>query len=341
MDSDPALARRVSRDTVSSLQQLDPSPIESPPPAVDANKRLGEPQDADTTAAGRNNGAAGSAGQLGLSGTGRGPIFYLTRIQKYSSYAMALFTSLHVANVSLIPAVTRSVAGSETYLLMTREIYQTALTEPLLVALPAVAHVGSGVALRLWRRWQNQKRYGNAAPDSIYALHKSDAGRERSFMSLWPPLSYISMSGYVFTIFYSAHAFTNRILPLVVDGDSSNIGLAYVAHGFARHPLISWAAYIGLIAVGSSHMVWGAAKWLGQAPSTRGWFQGFDENNNRTVLDKKTKRQRRRKWLGVHGAAVALATVWAVGGLGVVARGGLTDGWIGKVYDNLFAQVGL
>lgn len=247
---------------------------------------------------------------------------------------MGLFTSLHLANVSLIPAVTRSVAGSETYLLMTREIYQGALTEPLLVALPVLAHVGSGIALRLLRRWQNMRRYGGSAPGA-YALQKLRKDGGVGSFSLWPPLSYISMSGYAFSVFLGAHIVMNRVVPLVVEGDSSNVGLAYVAHGFAQHPTVSWLAYIGLLAVGCGHMVWGAAKWLNLAPATRSWLRPT------APVDKSTKRQRRRNWLGVHGAAVGTAALWAVGGLGVVARGGSADGWMGKLYNNMFARIGL
>src|SRR5687768_8732809 len=226
----------------------------------------------------------------------------VTRIQRYSSYAFSLFTTLHLANVSLIPAITRSVPGSETYLLMTREIYQTSISEPLLVGFPVLAHVGSGIALRLLRRRENQRRYGSATP-AMRALHRSRAmedstgslGSSKAW-SPWPSLSWISASGYAFTVFFSAHVFTNRVLPLLVDGDSSNIGLAYVAHGFARHPAVSWAAYLGLLGVGCGHMVWGAFKWLGIAPSTDGW-------NGRAglLVDKSTRRQRRRKWVAVQG----------------------------------------
>lgn len=253
---------------------------------------------------------------------------------------MGIFTSLHLANVSLIPAITRSVPGSETYLLMTREIYQTSLTEPILVALPVIAHIGSGVALRWLRRCQNVKRYG--ATPGMYALHRSrtelgeDSPKGSRAASPWPPLSNISISGYAFTIFYAAHVFANRVLPLQVEGDSSNIGLAYVAHGFARHPVIAWTSYIGLIAIGCGHMVWGQAKWLGIAPSTKTVW-GMDT----VVVDKKTRKQRRRKWFALHGAVAAFVALWAVGGLGVVARGGAMEGWIGKVYDGMFAAVGL
>lgn len=249
---------------------------------------------------------------------------------------MSVFTSLHLANVSLIPAIQRSVPSSETYLLMTREIYQTTLTEPLLVALPVLAHVGAGIGLRLLRRRENMRRYGGATP-AMYALHRSQTERKGApAMSLWPPLSYISASGYAFTVFYAAHVGMNRVLPLAVEGDSSNIGLAYVAHGFARHPVVARVAYLGLIAVGMGHMVWGMAKWWGYAPSTKGW-----QGSAAVVVDKKTRRARRNRWLSVHGAATLAALAWAVGGLAVVARGGLQDGWVGKVYDDMFARVGL
>ncbi|TQV90761.1 N2,N2-dimethylguanosine tRNA methyltransferase [Cordyceps javanica] len=334
-----SLNHRASQQTIISLLELDPSPIDSPTPSED--KRLQDGADSD----GSDTIMAASADSTSLKSTttapglrthgGHGTIFYLSRIQRYSSYAMSIFTSLHLANVSLIPAVQRSVPSSETYLLMTREIYQTALTEPLLVTLPVLAHVGAGIGLRLLRRRENMRRYGGATP-AMYALHRSQTERRgAAAMSLWPPLSYISASGYAFSVFYAAHAFMNRVLPLAVEGDSSNIGLAYVAHGFARHPVVAGVAYTGLIVAGMGHMVWGMAKWWGYAPSTRGWL------SSAVVVDKKTKRQRRSRWLSVHGAVLFAAAAWAVGGIAVVARGGLQDGWVGKVYDDMFSRVGL
>lgn len=362
MDAEPSPSPNYSQENFIPLLQLDPSPIDSPPTIVDADdfrKDLGSlPRhdgDDDTNAPAKapSTGAPGLSSSSSLtsstsSGTATGPglIFYCSswsrpsdmvavaiaieyatqltcfpvmRVQKFSSYAMGLFTSLHLANVSLIPAVTRSVPGSETYLLMTREIYQTSLTEPILVALPVVAHVGSGIALRLLRRRQNLQKYGGATP-----------GRT----SPWPPLSYISMSGYAFAVFYSAHVFVNRVLPLQVEGDSSNIGLAYVAHGFARHPVIARIAYIGLLAVGCGHMIWGQAKWLGIAPSTK-------EMQRAGAMTMEKRKKHRRRWLGLHGASAAFAALWAVGGLAVVARGGLMEGWIGRVYDDMFEAIGL
>lgn len=257
---------------------------------------------------------------------------------------MSIFTSLHLANVSLIPAATGSVDASETYLLMTREIYQTSLTEPLLIALPFLAHVGSGIALRLIRRSQNIRWYGRSTP-GLWPLSRGEnnAGSKRA-ASPWPAMSWISVSGYAFTIFYSAHAFMNRILPLAVEGDSSNIGLGYVSHGFARHPWVSQLAYLGLIGVGVGHMVWGGARWLGAAPSTAGWLQPRKAPGREKVanaVDRRTRRERRKRWLSLHAVVVAGAAAWMVGGLRVVGSGGASGGWVGGIYDGLYAKVGL
>ncbi|KAL6856581.1 DUF1691 domain-containing protein [Trichoderma novae-zelandiae] len=332
--------RRNSTLTAISLLQLDPAPMDSEPDSPTEEKRPMDPLAADAAMEGSAGSVkTGSTMAPGLSGSGRGAIYYLTRLQKYSSYAMSVFTTMHLANVSLIPAVTRSVAGSETYLLMARELYQTTITEPLLVGLPVLTHIGSGIALRLLRRSENIRRYGGSTPD-MYALMRSrtdaTASSSRSSVQLWPPLSWISWSGYVFTAFWGAHVFMNRALPLAVEGDSSNIGLAYVSHGFARHPLVASFAYRGLIGVGCGHMVWGLAKWLGFAPSTKGWW-----GSEAVTVDKKTRRQRRRRWLAIQTAVVAAAALWAAGGLGVVARAGPSDGWVGKLYDDLFARVQL
>ncbi|KAK0388314.1 hypothetical protein NLU13_4559 [Sarocladium strictum] len=347
MDSDAhSVNRRGSQETLISLMQLDPAPIETPP-ASDLDKELPDiPSSGSTMEDGTSTikppSTTSAPGLSGSASAGRGSVFYLTRIQRYSSYAFSLFTTLHLANVSILPAITRSVPGSETYLLMTREIYQTSISEPLLVGLPVLAHVGSGIALRLLRKRENQRRYGSATP-AMQALHRSrtmedstgSLGSSKAW-SPWPPLSWIAASGYAFTLFFGAHVFTNRVLPLLVDGDSSNIGLAYVAHGFARHPVVSWAAYLGLLGVGCGHMVWGTFKWLGIAPSTDGW-----QGRAGLLVDKNTRRQRRRKWVAVQGFSAGLAMAWAIGGLGVVAMGGLSDGWTGKLYDDLFARIWL
>ena len=238
----------------------------------------------------------------------------VTRIQRYSSYAFTIFSSVHLATTSLIPLATRSVPASESYLLLAREIYQTRLSEPLLVFVPIVAHVAAGVGLRLVRQRQNRRRYGG-----------SHRGK-----SSWPSLSWISTTGYVFTVTLAVHVAANRLLPMAVQGDSSDIGLAYIAHGFARYPLLSWLSYGTFLGAASGHMVWGWARWLGVAQRAA-WMGSTTKLETKSV-----QKRRRRAWLVVQGGVLLTFVAWASGGLGVVARGGPVQGWVAKVYDNLY-----
>lgn len=271
-------------------------------------------------------------------------LLIVTRIQRYSTYALSIFTTIHLANTSIIPLVVRSVPASESYLLLAREIYQTPLTEPLFVALPIAAHIAAGVALRFVRRNQNLHRYGGATPAVLPQKSASSSGHSLSpptRFSPWPPVSLISLSGYGFALALGAHVFMNRLLPLHIEGDSSNIGLAYVAHGFARHPVTSYVAYTGLIGLACGHMVWGWAKWIGLAPLA-GWKADLKSvgSTNHRAEDVRRRKRRRRIWLWVNGTAIVVSLVWAAGGLGVVARGGRMEGWVGKVYDEMYAAVG-
>ncbi|KAI0858821.1 hypothetical protein F4860DRAFT_286791 [Xylaria cubensis] len=324
MASDSAsLRHKESYETLASLMQLDPSPIDTP------EKELPPlPEDFSTSPPSRT-----STSSLGLSSSGRGPIFYLTRIQRYSSYTFTFFAGLHLANTSLIPLIYRSVPYSEPFLLMTRELYQTPLTEPLLVGLPVIAHVVSGLTIRILRRNQNKKRYHGDANPSFWSPSSSKtlSPASRGHSRIWPEFSNIAASGYVFSVLLTSHVAMNRMLPLAVDGDSSNIGLAYVAHGFARHAPSAYTAYTLLLSIGVGHMVWGMARWLNLSPPA---------NWKKITFDKPTRRRRRRAWWAIQATAVSLAALWAAGGLGVVARAGPAQGWLATVYDGIYELAG-
>ncbi|VBB73845.1 Putative protein of unknown function [Podospora comata] len=339
------LRSRASQDTLVSnastslsLLELDPTPMDSPASVPYTDKDLPplpeQPEESlsDSTHSLRSNPTTTSS--VGLSGAGHGPIFYLTRIQRYSSYTFSLFTTLHLATTSVIPVLARSVPASESYLLLAREIYQTPLSEPLLVALPVVVHIGAGIATRLIRRSQNLKRY--YGDDHHHRKGSVPAKQTPTLRSGWPTFSYIAASGYGFTAIFAAHAFMNRGLPLLVEGDSANIGLAFVAHGFAKHPVISWTSFVSLIGLGVGHMVWGWAKWVGAAQGA-GWQ--LERHTGNAAVDKQTKKKRRRRLLVINGVAAIGCVMWAAGGLGIVARGGETLGWVGKLYDGLYEKV--
>lgn len=248
---------------------------------------------------------------LGLRLGDHGPAWWLLRIQKYSSYAFTLFTAFHITNVSIIPLSTRSVTESNRYLLLTRPYYQSTLTEPLLVGIPLVAHVTSGIALRLYRRRQALQRYG--------AETRTD---KRTIP--WPQLSGISALGYALVPLASFHVWTTRILPLYAHGDSSLINLSYISHGFALHPVVSFTGFSALVGVGVWHFVWGAAKWMGFTPN-----QVKQSEEERGLIKK-------RRWYVLNGLSAGITALWLAGGLGIVGRDGLMPGWVGKEYDELY-----
>ncbi|KAK4133517.1 DUF1691-domain-containing protein [Trichocladium antarcticum] len=327
---DHALHSRPPQATFLSLLELDPTPMECPNTEV-ALPPLSDGSLSDSTPSLK---ASSTASNIGLSGSGHGPIYYLTRIQRYASYTFTLFSALHLATTSLIPLAARSVPASESYLLLAREIYQTPLSEPLLVTLPVLAHVGAGIALRLLRRAHNRRRYhGDKPPLATAARTGTGTGTVRD---CWPAVSWIAASGYVFAGVLGAHVFLNRALPLLVEGDSANIGLAYVAHGFARHGATSWLAYAVLLGAGCGHMVWGWARWTGLAQGA-GWRLQRPTGN--ALADRAEKKRRRRRLFAVNAVAAAVAAVWAAGGLGIVARGGETLGWVGTLYDGLYSKL--
>lgn len=119
----------------------------------------------------------------------------------------------------------------------------------------------------------------------------------------------------------------NRVLPLWQEGGNANIGLEYVSHGFARHPLVSFAVYVPLVGIMSWHFAWGWAKWLGWSPAqvAEGGYGG--------------EMRRKRRWYAINAISAGLAALWMAGGLGIVGRGGPAHGWLAKEYDGLFARI--
>ncbi|KAL9056077.1 MAG: hypothetical protein Q9162_003139 [Coniocarpon cinnabarinum] len=266
----------------------------------------------------------------------RSPAQLLQTLQKYSSYAFSVFAAFHITNTALIPLAERLSTCSNTiatqaasqYLLLTRPYYQSALLEPLVVGIPLLTHIASGIVLRAFRRHVLLKNYGGYGP-VLPAYSKKDQARWRK--APWPRLSWQSVAGYAAIPLVFTHSFVTRGLPLVVEGSSSSIGLDYVSHGFAIAPKIHLLAYGVLVAVVGSHIVWGWSKWLGVAPTERAQGEPSEE-----TLERKTR------WWAVWGVSAGVVGLWMAGGLGVVGRAGLdgrTGGWVGRVYDGVYRQL--
>lgn len=222
---------------------------------------------------------------------------------------------MHITNTSLLPLLTQSVPASESYLLLTRPYYQAPISEPLVIFIPLTTHILSGLAIRILRRNQNAKRYGDA---------HSKENRAVFFTRFWPNVSGISKLGYLMTPLVLGHMVINRFIPQKM---GENVGLGYVSHAFARHPAISFAGFTALLGVSCWHMTWGWAKWLGYTP------------DQTTELGAKRALGKKRRWYIINGLAAAVTGLWMAGGFGVVARGGEALGWVGKQYDEMYRMV--
>ncbi|KAF2268011.1 hypothetical protein CC78DRAFT_511175 [Lojkania enalia] len=290
-----------TEEGIMGLTEVEPSPVEETPAGFkdDYFPPMQQPTGRST---------------LGLGN--HGPAYYLSRIQRYSSYAFTVFASFHVANTSIIPLITQSVSESNRYLLLTRPFYQSTLAEPLLVGIPLIAHVSSGIALRLYRRRQALRRYG------------AETQRDRKTIP-WPTLSGTSALGYALVPLAGFHAWTTRGLPLYMHGDNSMISLSYISHGFALHPFASFAGFTALVAVGTWHATWGWARWLGLAATQVG------------AIDLKRHLVRKKRWYSINAISAIVTGLWLAGGLGVVGRERKTTGWIGREFDELYNYVPL
>lgn len=293
---------RISMDA-KDLQELEPSPVDETP-AEYKGDYFGDYQKAPRTDG------------LGLSQ--HSPTWYLTNIQKYSSMVFSAFATAHIVNTSIIPLVTRSVPASEPYLLLTRPYYQSwPIAEPLIVIAPLAAHIASGVTLRLYRRRQNAKRYGA----------ETRADKRRFSTALWPKVSGSSKLGYLGVPLLLGHTYINRVIPASFPGGSSNINLSYVAHAFARHPVVSFTGFAALISVIAFHTTWGWAKYLGLTPD-----QTTSLGTDRELIKK-------RRWYVINAVATTTTALWMAGSFGVVGTAGEAPGWVGKVYDEMFQKV--
>ena len=255
---------------------------------------------------------------LGLSQ--HSPVWYLTRIQKYSSWVFTAFAAAHITNTSLIPLITRNVPASESYLLLTRPYYQGIPAEPLLIVVPMWTHIISGVALRFYRRNQNARRFGEIS---------SSENNKNFFVKFWPSVSGVSKLGFTFVPLLLGHMFINRAIPNQFPGGPSNINLSYVSHAFAKHPAISYAGFAALLSTGCFHITWGWAKWLGYTPDQ--------------VTEMGAERQlvRKRRWYIVNALAATVTVLWMAGSFGVLAHGGEAPGWVGRMYDDMYRMIPL
>ncbi|PYI01267.1 N2,N2-dimethylguanosine tRNA methyltransferase [Aspergillus sclerotiicarbonarius CBS 121057] len=309
----------IDTRSIFSMQELEPSPVDDGFPDLESGEYFPNEQNPPAapkpTAGGRF-----SSLKLGLRG------------HSWDSWCTAnLFLALHWANTSLIPLATRSVPDSENFLLLTRPIYQSPSLEHLVLTVPVLIHIASGVALRNIRAARRARLYG------------VESRSQRSSLKFWPRMSLQARLGYSLVPLLGAHVLVNRITPLVVDGGSSGVGLGYVAHGFARVPVLWNFYYMLFVAVGAWHFIGGWASWMGWRVTTvrkeqdrkKGSLEGYlgySESEQRV-------RRQKKMWWTVNGIAAVGASIWLAGALGIIGRAGQGYGWEANGWNEIYSQV--
>ncbi|EAW12105.1 putative N2,N2-dimethylguanosine tRNA methyltransferase [Aspergillus clavatus NRRL 1] len=284
----------VDSRSLISMQELDPSPVHEEGCDLESGDYFSRGQDVPPTQGGLSN--------INLGLRGHNWDSWLSALQKYSTYPPTLFFALHFANTSLIPLITRSVPDSENYLLLTRPLYQSPSLEHAVLTLPILAHVASGIVLRNIRSSRRARLYGVETRSQRYTL------------AFWPRMSLQARLGYLLIPLLGAHVLVNRVVPLVVDGGSSGVGLGYVAHGFARSPGFWNIYYLVFVTAGVWHFVGGWANWMGWRVTTARKERGHKKGSLEGYLghrdsEQRAKRQRKIWWV-VNGIAARLAIIW-------------------------------
>lgn len=225
----------------------------------------------------------------------------LSSIQKYSSYTFTIFSFLHGTSVMIGPVISESI-GNE-MLSMSRTIYQGSGLENILVWGSLSLHVLSGITLRILRNRRYREKYGGSKAldnklkrkrrnsqldkDTISKSYDGEVsvnddsevglmggitnffgfGFRKSYLFRKFGLSPLQATGYLSVPLVAYHALQTRIIPLLVEGDSSYISLDYISYIFndVRHtsgPILNWIVYPSLIGFTTYHIISGWMKWL-------------------------------------------------------------------------------
>ncbi|PYH44647.1 TRM-domain-containing protein [Aspergillus saccharolyticus JOP 1030-1] len=318
----------VDTRSIISMREVDPSPVEDEFPELERGD-CPFPSQSRSQEEKRQKTNTTTFSGLGLRGHSWDS--WLTAIQKYSTYPPSLFLALHFANTSILPLATRSVSASENYLLLTRPLYQSPSLEHIVLTVPVLLHIISGIALRKIRASRRARLYGAETRSQQYAV------------MFWPRMSLQARLGYSLIPLLGVHVLVNRITPVLVDGGSSGVGLGYVAHGIARSPIFLNIYYLVFVAAGVWHFVGGWASWMGwkvttvrkQRDSQRGSLEGYLGY----IESEQRVRKQKRLWWTVNTIAAMGASIWLAGALGVIGRAGQGHGWEASGWNDIYNRV--
>jgi hypothetical protein len=149
--------------------------------------------------------------------------------------------------------------------------------------------------------------------------------------------------GYAFAPLLATHVLVNRMVPVMVEGGSSGVGLGFVAYGIARSRVF-WIAYYHIfVFVGVYHIIGGLAAWMGWRITTarkpRGSKKGSLEGHLGPTESEQHVKRRKRMWWNFNKIAALGACVWLAGALWIVGTGGEGTGWEAKGWNEIYSQV--
>ena len=226
----------------------------------------------------------------------------MARTQRYSAYAFLTFLGIHGSTAVLSPLFLGVDSGNASLLLARTYFYQASpYTELLLIPGSLLLHVGSGLGLRLHRHFEQRERYGGKTPGSLSQWR-------------WGNLSGITRTGLIALPTLALHTAVMRIVPYLVDGDSAQVALEYLAYGFHHSTwgrLVSGAFYTGFVGAVSYHVCFGLAQFL---------------------KVQRTRRTRRT----VNAVAVGTTALWLGGVSRIVYESGKAGGYIGRHYEHFY-----
>ncbi|KAF8321535.1 hypothetical protein DL93DRAFT_2072239 [Clavulina sp. PMI_390] len=215
----------------------------------------------------------------------------LTVLQHGSATFLSVFVTVHVAAPAF--ALIGGSTMSSQVMLLGREYYQTALTEPLFVWLPLAVHVSAAFVKR-----------------AIIGLPKSPSA--------------LGTSGWLLAIAFlpihlSLHRFnpTSPALPIASLGPSQ-VDFEFVKVGLAIWPVLNWTLYSGIVVATMFHAVEGSGVifryWKARAMDGS---SGDVPINAEEEAEARRKRVARNAFVRRATASAGISTVLA--GLGVIA----------------------
>ena len=187
----------------------------------------------------------------------------LQKINRYSSYAFSAFLGVHVVNTMVAPLWPSSdpLGTINDTFMVARELYlRRPFIEPLFIFGSAAAHVLTGIAMRVIRRVEERKYYGESLAHQYRRLRAENKGVAPAELH-HHALSNVSMAGYMLIPLFGLHVYSTRILTHKL-GSGGDTSIQYITQLLQKHKILGFGLYGSLVGIASFHIIGGWYKWM-------------------------------------------------------------------------------